>query len=67
MIWFLTLPLAERVLPFLLFMLYMITAVRLCRYSSWMQSGAPNPFLPRRLKAVLKQRDRRIGCFSKPA
>ena len=39
----------------LLFTLYLITAVKVCRYSSWMQAGAPNPFLPRRLQALLTQ------------
>jgi hypothetical protein len=45
---------AQRVLLFLLFLMYIITAVRLCRYSSWRRNGAPNPFLPRRMKAMLR-------------
>lgn len=51
---FKTLPLAERALMILLFVLYLITAFRLCRYSSWRANGAPNPFLPRRAKAMLR-------------
>lgn len=48
-----TLSLAERALTVLLFVLYLITSVRLCRYSTWRNNGAPNPFLPRRAKAML--------------
>lgn len=45
----------ERLIPFMLFALYMITAFRLCRYSSWMAAGAPNPFLPRQIKAAVSR------------
>ena len=45
----------ERLIPFMLFALYLITAVRLCRYSSWMAAGAPNPFLPRQIKAAVSR------------
>lgn len=44
------LPGFERLIPFTLFALYLLTAVRICRYSSWVEAGAPNPFLPRGLK-----------------
>ena len=57
MIWLLTLPTVERALPLVLFVLYLITAFRLCRYSSWMRSGAPNPFLPRKIKVMLRKRE----------
>lgn len=43
----------ERFIPFALFALYMITACRLCRYSSWVVAGAPNPFLPRQIRAAV--------------
>ncbi|MEO9826172.1 MAG: hypothetical protein ABJF50_17360 [Paracoccaceae bacterium] len=51
---FMTLPLVEQALTVLLFVLYLVTAVRLCRYSSWRARGAPNPFLPRRAKMMLR-------------
>lgn len=57
--WFLKLSIAERTLPFVLFTLYVITAVRPCRYSSWRSEGAPNPFLPRRIKALLRRHAKR--------
>lgn len=47
------LPGFERLIPFLCFALYLLTAVRICRYSSWVQAGAPNPFLPRGLEKAL--------------
>ena len=47
---------AERVIPFALFALYLITAVKVCSYSSWVRAGAPNPFLPRKIK-------RSLGCY----
>lgn len=47
----------ERVIPFALFALYLVTAVRICRYSSWVRAGAPNPFLPRRIKQSASHRD----------
>lgn len=52
--WFITHPMAHQGLLLLLFVLYLITAVRLCRYSRWRNEGAPNPFLPRRIKAMLR-------------
>ena len=58
------LPGVERLIPFLLFALYLLTAVRICRYSSWVRAGTPNPFLPRRLQLVLVSvdtRERRIA------
>jgi hypothetical protein len=51
------LPGFERVIPFCLFALYMLTAVRICRYSSWVAAGAPNPFLPRTLKVATSRRE----------
>lgn len=45
----------ERLIPFMLFALYLLTAVRLCRYSSWIDAGAPNPFLPRRIQIAVTQ------------
>lgn len=47
------LPGFERLIPLALFALYLLTAVRICRYSSWVEAGAPNPFLPRSLKPVV--------------
>lgn len=58
------LPGFERLIPFLLFALYLLTAVRVCRYSSWVRAGAPNPFLPRNLETILlgtDTRNRRIA------
>jgi hypothetical protein len=56
------LPGFERLIPFLLFALYLLTAVRVCRYSSWVRAGAPNPFLPRSLEMILiDARVRRIA------
>lgn len=57
------LPLAlafERAMPFLLFALYLITSVRLCRYAVWREAGAPNPFLPRRLKVAVRDFEKRF-------
>lgn len=56
------LPLAlvfERALPFLLFALYLITSVKICRYTAWRAKGAPNPFLPRGLKSAVRDFERR--------
>lgn len=47
------LPGFERLIPFMLFALYLFTSVRICRYSSWVEAGAPNPFLPRSLKKAV--------------
>lgn len=55
MTWFLTHPMTERTLPFVLFALFVVTSVRLCRYSSWVASGAPNPFLPRALVKFIRR------------
>lgn len=52
--WFQSILAVERVLPLLLFALYLITAVRVCRYSSWLDAGAPNPFLPAPLKVAAR-------------
>ena len=54
------LPTLERMLPIMLYALYMLTAVRLCRYSWWIEKGAPNPFLPRSLAIAVARVDRRI-------
>ncbi|MEQ9037995.1 MAG: hypothetical protein RIE24_06545 [Silicimonas sp.] len=51
------LPGVERLIPLLLFALYLLTAVRICRYSSWVRAGAPNPFLPRSLEVALVRID----------
>ena len=48
---------AERVIPFVLFALYLVTSVRICRYSSWVRAGAPNPFLPRRVRKGVSHHD----------
>lgn len=48
---------AERVIPIVLFTLYLVTSVRICRYSSWVRAGAPNPFLPRRISKSVSHRD----------
>ena len=55
MTWFLTHPVTERTLPFLLFAFFVVTSVRLCRYSTWVERGAPNPFLPRVLVKFLRR------------
>ncbi|MDH5622521.1 MAG: hypothetical protein OEY74_10605 [Gammaproteobacteria bacterium] len=62
-----TLPLSllpERAVPLYLFALYMVTSVRICRYSAWRKAGAPNPFLPRSLRPIVDrhQRDLRHTC-----
>lgn len=49
--------LVERLAPFMLFALYLVTAVRICRYSSWVAAGEPNPFLPRRLALAVAHLD----------
>ena len=58
------LPGLERLIPLLIFALYLLTAVRICRYSSWVQAGEPNPFLPRGLKMVLVEADTRVRRLS---
>lgn len=58
------LPGLERLIPLLMFALYLLTAVRICRYSSWVQAGEPNPFLPRGLKMVLVEADTRVRRLS---
>lgn len=50
-------PGPERLVPFVLFMLYLVTAVRICRYSAWIHAGAPNPFLPQRLRRAATRRE----------
>lgn len=50
-------PSFERLIPFALFALYLMTAVRICRYSSWVAAGAPNPFLPRALKIAVTRNE----------
>ncbi|NNE89044.1 MAG: hypothetical protein HKN27_13295 [Silicimonas sp.] len=57
MTWLTTFSIAERVIPLFLFALYLITTVRLRRYSNWRKDGAPNPFLPRRIKIMLRKRE----------
>ena len=54
------LPWAERLLPLMLFSLYLMTAFRICRYSSWKDAGSPNPFLPRRLKVAVARAELRM-------
>lgn len=61
MTWLTAYPGTERMVPFLLFALYLITAVRICRYSSWIREGAPNPFLPRHLSQAVSKRE--IACL----
>lgn len=54
-------PILERAFPLMLFALYLLTAVRICRYSSWVAAGEPNPFLPRRLAlAIARIETRRV-------
>lgn len=43
----------ERAIPFFLFTLYLVTAVRICSYGAWCDAGSPNPFLPRKLKLAV--------------
>lgn len=50
----------ERATPLLLFALYIITSVRVCRYAQWQAQGAPNPFLPRRLKPLVRDVELRL-------
>lgn len=52
-------PALERLIPFVLFALYLLTAVRICRYSSWVDAGSPNPFLPRGLAMAVARIDTR--------
>lgn len=59
MTWLMTHPIAERTLTVFLYALYMITSLRLLGFSSWCESGAPNPFLPRRVKYRLHTYARR--------
>ena len=44
----------ERAMPLVLFSLYLITSVQICRYAHWRAAGAPTPFLPRRLEGMRK-------------
>ena len=44
---------AEKVILFGLFTMYLLTSVQICRYSSWINAGAPNPFLPRRARQAV--------------
>ncbi|AZQ66833.1 hypothetical protein EF888_06575 [Silicimonas algicola] len=48
----------ERVLGFGLFALYLVTSIRLCRYSTWRRAGSPNPFLPPTMKVALAAYER---------
>ena len=50
----------ERLTPFLLFAIYVVTSVRICRYGHWYAQGAPNPFLPRRLKPFVRDVELRL-------
>lgn len=50
----------ERAMPFLLFSLYLVTSVQVCRYANWRAAGAPNPFLPRRLKPYIRDFENRL-------
>lgn len=54
----------ERAMPFVLFALYVITSVQLCRYANWHAKGAPNPFLPRRLKPLVRDVELRLRLQS---
>lgn len=64
-----TLPLAvlpDRAVPWYLFVLYMLTSVKLCRYGAWRAAGAPNPFLSREMKkrVARHERDLRNSSFA---
>jgi len=50
----------ERAMPLVLFALYLLTSVQLCSYAGWRQSGAPNPFLPRRIKLAVARFERHM-------
>lgn len=50
----------ERAMPVMLFAMYLVTAFRICRYSSWRAAGAPNPFLPRRVGIAVAKYERRM-------
>ena len=49
----------ERAAPILLFVMYLITSFQICRYASWRDAGAPNPFLPRALKPAVREYEKR--------
>ncbi len=57
---FLTMIDGDKTITFLFFALYLITAVRICRYSSWIDAGAPNPFLPKSVKQWLEPQESRL-------
>jgi hypothetical protein len=42
-------------MPLILFALYLLTSVQVCSYTAWRRSGAPNPFLPRRIKLAVSR------------
>ncbi len=52
----LTFPGLERALTLVMFALYMITSIKLCRYSSWVAAGEPNPFLPGHRETISTRR-----------
>ena len=56
------LPGNERLLPFVLFALYLLTAFRICTYASWRAAGEPNPFLPRSLQRWLARAKMQARC-----
>ena len=55
-----TAVLLERLMPLILFSLYMITSVQVCRYAQWRAAGAPNPFLPRGLQPFVRDFENRF-------
>jgi hypothetical protein len=50
----------ERTMPLFLFALYLLTAFRVTRYGTWLAAGAPNPFLPRKLKVAVAGYEKRL-------
>ncbi len=52
--------LLERAMPHILFAMYLITSFQICRYANWRDAGAPNPFLPRRVKVAVREIENRM-------
>ena len=57
---FLTIVDGDKAITLLFFALYLITAFRICRYSHWIEAGAPNPFLPQTVKQLLGPQETRL-------
>ena len=53
--------LTERTLPRVLHALYLLTAFRICSFRAWRAAGSPNPFLPKDLKIILADLEKRAN------